>query len=115
MDRHARRHFLKLAGTGGLLGTSRVGAQGRPERIKVGQIGVGHAHATKLSVYRQSPDYEVVGIVEPDDRLREGSKSKEPFRGLPWLTREQLLGVPGLQAVLVETRVRDLLDTAEAC
>ena len=31
------------------------------------------------------------------------------------MTQEQLLNVPGLQAVLVETRVRDLLDTAEAC
>ena len=35
-------------------------------KIKVGQIGVGHAHASKLSVYRASADYEVVGIVEPD-------------------------------------------------
>jgi predicted dehydrogenase len=31
------------------------------------------------------------------------------------MTQEQLLAQPGLQAVLVETRVRDLLDTAEAC
>jgi predicted dehydrogenase len=31
------------------------------------------------------------------------------------MTREQLLVVPGLQAVLVETRVRDLLGAAEAC
>ncbi len=31
------------------------------------------------------------------------------------MTREQLFNVPGLQAVLVETEVRDLLDTAEAC
>ena len=39
-------------------------------RIKVGQIGVGHAHASKLSAYRASPDYEVVGVVEPDEGLR---------------------------------------------
>ena len=87
----------------------------QPSRIKIGQIGVGHAHASKLSVYRQSDDYEVVGLVEPDDRLRERAESKEAYRGLPWMTREQLLNVPGLRAVLVETRVRDLLDTAEAC
>jgi predicted dehydrogenase len=31
------------------------------------------------------------------------------------MTQEQLLNTPGLQAVLVETRVRDLLDVAEAC
>jgi predicted dehydrogenase len=87
----------------------------RPPRIKIGQIGVGHAHATKLSVHRQSQDYDVVGLVEPDDRLREEAKSKEAFRGLPWMNREQLFDVPGLRAVLVETRVRDLLETAEAC
>jgi predicted dehydrogenase len=100
--------------TAGLLAAPMI-AGARPSRIKVGQIGVGHGHATKLSIYRQSPDYEVVGIVEPDDRLREEAQSKDAFRGLPWMTREQLLNVPELQAVLVETRVRDLLDTAEAC
>jgi predicted dehydrogenase len=85
------------------------------ERIKIGQIGVGHAHASKLSVYRQSHDYEVVGIVEPDAQLRKRAEAEEPFRDLPWMTQEQLLETTGLQAVLVETRVRDLLDTAEAC
>ena len=84
-------------------------------RIKVGQIGVGHAHATKLAVYRDSPDYEVVGVVEPDDELRRRAADQPAFRGLRWLTRDQLLDTPGLQAVLVETRVRDLLDNAEAC
>ena len=102
-----------------MLGNLARGEQGAagplPPRIKIGQIGVGHGHASKLSVYRQSPDYEVVGLVEPDDRLREEAKSKKVYQGLPWMTREQLLNVPGLQAVLVETRVRDLLDTAEAC
>ena len=45
-------------------------------RIKIGQIGVGHAHASKLSVYRESPDYEVVGIVEPDAELRKRAESR---------------------------------------
>lgn len=84
-------------------------------RIRIGQIGVGHAHASKLSVYRQSPDYEVVGIVEPDAELRKQAESMPLYRDLPWMTQEQLLNVPNLQAVLVETRVRDLLSTAEAC
>ena len=49
-------------------------------RIKIGQIGVGHAHATKLSVYRHSPDYEVVGIVEPDPRpAQAGRGARKPF------------------------------------
>lgn len=83
-------------------------------RIKIGQIGVGHAHASKLSVYRASNDYEVVGVVEPNPKLRAEAERDETFQGLPWMTQEQLLSVPGLQAVLVETEVRDLLTTAAA-
>lgn len=106
-----RRTFLQLAAT--TVASPAVGDTPRP-RIKVGQIGVGHAHATKLAVYRKSPDYEVVGIVEPDDDLRQRAANQPAFKDLPWLTREQLLNAPGLQAVLVETRVADLLDNAAA-
>lgn len=89
-------------------------AAGRP-RIKIGQIGVGHAHATKLEAYRRSEDYEVVGIVEPDKQLREKAAVTAAFRDLPLMTEDQLLNAPGLQAVLVETHVRDLLSTASRC
>src|SRR5437762_3546020 len=92
-----------------------ISAESAKPRIKIGQIGVGHAHATKLGVYRDSPDYEVVGIVEPDKEFRERAAQQPAFRDLPWMTEEQLLNVSGLSAVLVETRVRDLLSTAERC
>ncbi len=114
-----RRDFLMQCGGGVLAGMTLPAVTGAEEpagkRIKVGQIGVGHAHAGKLAVYRASPDYEVVGVAETDGALRSQAEQAAPFRGLKWLTREQLLGTPGLQAVLVETRVRDLLDNAEAC
>jgi predicted dehydrogenase len=114
------RRSAMLAGSFGVLGAAaamRLTAAETPprHRIKLGQIGVGHAHASKLTVYRNSPDYDVVGIVEPDDSLRKKAEATPAFRGLNWLTRDQLLRTPGLQAVLVETRVRDLLDNAEAC
>lgn len=84
--------------------------------IKIGQIGVGHGHAAgKMDVYRQSPDFEVVGIIEPDPRLREEAKSSPTYAGLPWLSQEELFAVPGLQAVAVETEVKHLLDVAQAC
>jgi predicted dehydrogenase len=117
-----RRSLLKGGSVAALLaGVTRSLAVEEPpsgragRRIKIGQIGVGHAHASKLSVYRSSPDYEVVGIVEPDTALRDQAGSQPPFRDLPWMTQEQLLNVPGLEAVLVETRVRNSLDAAEAC
>lgn len=92
-----------------------AGAQPAKKPIKIGQIGVGHSHATKLAAYRASADYEVVGAAEPDADLRKRAESQDAFRGLKWMTRDELLKTPGLEAVLVETRVADLLDNAEAC
>lgn len=109
---------------GALLALSGAGLQSRAEgpsakagspRVRIGQIGVGHGHAAKLGVYRASPDYEVVGIVEPDEALRARAQGQPAFLGLPWMTTEQLLNVAGLEAVLVETRVADSLAAAEAC
>jgi predicted dehydrogenase len=85
------------------------------ERIKYGQIGVGHPHASKIGVYRQSADYEVVGVVEPDESLRRAAVASDLYAGLKWMSQEQLLNVPGLQVVGVETRVDDSLAAAEAC
>lgn len=85
------------------------------DRIRIGQIGVGHGHASKISVYRNSPDYEVVGIAENDPTAREAARSNKAFQDVPWMTQEQLLNVPGLQAVLVETSVRNSLDVVHAC
>lgn len=82
--------------------------------IRIGQIGVGHGHATKLAVYRASPDYEVVGICEPDATLRRAAEATAAYTGLPWMSRDALLAVPGLEAVLVESHVGDLLDHAAA-
>ncbi len=96
-----------------LLGRSPAAKAHAP--IRIGQIGTSHAHATKLSVYRQSADYEVVGIVESDPRRRETAERQAAFRDLPWMTQEELLNQPGLQAVLVETSVRESLEAATAC
>lgn len=84
-------------------------------KIKYGQIGVGHAHATKIEAYRKSADFEVVGVVEADPEARKRAESQPAYRDLKWMTQEELLNVPGLQVVGVETQVRDLLNAAEAC
>jgi predicted dehydrogenase len=94
-------------------GMARAQSQ-KTARIKIGQIGTGHAHASKLAVYRASPDYEVVGVVEADPALRHRAESQAVYQGLPWLSQEDLLNRPDVQAVLVETPVRGLLDAAEA-
>lgn len=110
-----RRTFLGTTCAGiALAGQGLATASEKSPKIRVGQIGVGHPHATKISVYRNSPSYEVVGIVEPDPQLRAKAQEQEAYKGLPWLSQEQLLNDSSVQVVLVETRVRDLLSVAEA-
>ena len=84
-------------------------------RIQYAQIGVGHAHAAKIQVYRSSDDYEVIGVAEPDRELRQQAERSDPYRDLPWMTVDELLNLPGLQVVGVETRVEHLLENAEKC
>jgi predicted dehydrogenase len=112
----SRRHFLEktalMSAVAGLCSTA--AADDKPAaKIKVGQIGTSHAHATKLEVYRKSPAYEVVGVVEPDAERRRRAEQLPAYRDVAWLTEEQLLDTAGLQVVLVETLVRDLLATAQ--
>ncbi|AMV34798.1 Inositol 2-dehydrogenase [Pirellula sp. SH-Sr6A] len=117
---HSRRRMMantlsctSLSVLSPLISLASTAPENRP--IRMGQIGVAHAHASKLSVYRRSPDFEVIGIVEEDEALRRSATDKEPYRGLPWMTREELLAQPGLQAVLIETEIRDLLRHSAAC
>lgn len=83
-------------------------------RIKIGQIGTKHAHAGgQLAELRKVADFEVVGVVEPDEAQRKRVESHPDYAGVTWLTEEQLFNTPGLQAIAVETEVGDLLNTAE--
>lgn len=109
----SRRAVIQLTATGfAALSIGSVRAQSKP-KIKIAQIGTGHAHASKLGVYRKSDEYEVVGIAEPNEKLRAKAEQQAVYKDLPWLTSEQLLNVQGLQAVLVETEVRDSLAAAK--
>jgi predicted dehydrogenase len=82
-------------------------------RIKIGQIGTGHAHASgKMETMRASAEYEVVGIAEPHPERRAGAEKSRAYEGLRWMSVEELLATPGLQAVAVETEVKDLVPMA---
>lgn len=89
-----------------------LGAEKR--KLRYLQIGIGHAHANKLSVYRESDDWEVVGLVEEDPDLRAAAKTSEIYGSLPMFSLEEGLNLPDLDAVGIETKVRDLLRHAEA-
>lgn len=89
------------------------------KRIRIGQIGVCHEHAAgKMAAMRLRPDvFEIVGVV--DDRNTAAAKfagdDLTPYDGLKWLTEEELLNTPGLQAVTVETPNLDLVPAAMRC
>lgn len=85
-----------------------------PRRLRVGQIGTTHGHATKLEIYRASPDWEVVGLVEPDPTLAAAAARKPAFAGVPLLSRDELFAVEHLDAVLVETTPDASLEHAAA-
>lgn len=84
-------------------------AAGRMPRIKIGQIGTGHAHASgKMEAVRALPElYEVVGIAEADDARRARAAKSSAYADLPWRSEAELLAMPGLQAVNIETEMAD--------
>jgi predicted dehydrogenase len=91
-------------------------AESTKPRLRIGQIGTGHAHAAgKMAMVKKSADFEVVGIVEPDERLRRAAEKNRTYDGVRWMTEAELLATPGLRAVVVETEVKDLLSVAGRC
>jgi len=123
MNQFPRRDFLKTAGCAAAGLAAVAGApyvlRGAPakRRVKIGQIGTGHGHAAgKMETLRKlADDFEVVGIVESDPQLRQKANGEPAFRGLKWMTEQELLDTPGLEAVAVETRNAQLVSTAARC
>ena len=123
MNTFDRRHLLTTAigagaavAAGQWLPSTAIAADPPKQRIKIGQIGTGHEHASgKMSTFRKLSDhYEVVGIVEPDPELRKRRQGHAAYRGLTWMTEEQLFNTQGLEAVAVEVDSDDdhLMDVA---
>jgi len=121
-----RRHLLaSAAGAGAAVAATRwfaptLSAADPPKRrIKIGQIGTGHEHASgKMATFLKLSDhYEVVGIAEPDPALRERHRNTSLYKNLPWMTEEELLKIEGLQAVAVEVDSDDdrIMDIASRC
>ena len=122
MSKIKRREFLSVAGSAMALtaaGRSQamLGDDSERRPIKVGQIGTAHDHASgKMHTLRKLlDDYEVVGVVEPDPLRRREAEKSPIYRGVPWMTEDELLAIPGLKVVAVETRVEDLVATAARC
>ncbi len=128
-DKISRRRFLaescEIAGSGVLglavspvLLKSNIARAASPyKRIKIGQVGTAHPHARgKMETLRKLRDlYEVVGIVESDPERRRAVQNRPTYKGVEWMSEEQLLNTKGLKAVAVETALRNLVPAATRC
>ncbi|MFA6561890.1 MAG: Gfo/Idh/MocA family oxidoreductase [Verrucomicrobiia bacterium] len=119
----SRRTFLTASGLaaaaaalpGGLSAAQNAQSAKRP-RIKIGQIGTGNQHANKIGTLRRLTDlFEVVGVAEDDPARRAKALKSDCYKGLTWMTSDELLAVPGLQAVAVETEEHAPIPTALRC
>jgi len=73
-------------------------------RVRIAFLGASHSHApAKMKVVQENPAYELVGICEPDPKLR----AKYEQAGVPILTQEQLLGDTSVEVVAVESGVKE--------
>ncbi|MBC8243364.1 MAG: Gfo/Idh/MocA family oxidoreductase [Verrucomicrobia bacterium] len=107
-----RRHFIR-ASAGAALAAPFI-ARGAKPRIKIGQIGSGHSHASgKLAAIRKlTDDFELVGVAQPREAAESPIPGSGAYRGVKQMTEEQLLATPGLQAVAIETEVPHLVAAA---
>ncbi|MBQ3639200.1 MAG: Gfo/Idh/MocA family oxidoreductase [Clostridia bacterium] len=82
--------------------------------IKLGHVGTLHDHSGgKLLCVKKFPElFEIVGVVAESPEREEEIKSREPYAGLPFCTRETLLS-RGVEAVLVETHEHQLVREAQ--
>ncbi|MGI6083226.1 MAG: Gfo/Idh/MocA family protein [Limnochordia bacterium] len=85
--------------------------------LKIGQIGIAHDHASgKMSCVRKFPGvFEVVGVAEEDPDTLKRLGKQACYRGVPVMSIDELLSVPGLDAVMVETDELSLVHAAQRC
>lgn len=89
-----RREFLSSAGV--LAASS--------GRIRIGFLGGSHSHAfEKARVVRESGDWDLVGVWEPDPAARAGYEKA----GVPLVDRERLLKDESIRAIAVESAVKE--------
>lgn len=114
----ARRQFLQMLPALALVDpAARQVFAAKHAKIKAGQFGTKHAHASgKIATMRKFSDlYDFIGVVEPDDKRWNAVKDTPTYKGVPRLSEEQLLGQADLKLVAVETEVNQLLKTADRC
>ncbi len=77
------------------------------KKINVAQVGTWratHGEHIMMSMKSMPHIYNVVGICEPDEELKQAALKKDTFKGLKWLELEEILADDTLDAVIIETK-----------
>lgn len=77
------------------------------KRLKVIQYGTWkytHAAHTMMTMRSLPEYYEVAGVCEPDAERRALAEESPAYEGLRWVSEEEILETPDLDAVIVETK-----------
>ena len=78
--------------------------------IRCAVLGTGHSHALgKLNVLRNFPEWELVGVCEPDAAWRQQRQQEANWQGLRWLEESEVFDDPTIQMIAVESEVPQLL------
>ncbi len=85
--------------------------------IRIAQLGIGHNHAdAKMISLKGLPElFEVVGVAEDNDYWRNARSGYAVYKDVPFMSEEELLDTPGLEAVAVEKDGFELVPTAMKC
>jgi predicted dehydrogenase len=96
-----RRDFLKTAGAA----LAAASAAAATNKIRAAILGTQHSHVHgKLAAMNESPDYEVVSVCEHDPAVQKRQAANELFRGVKWVSEEELLADSSIQLVVVECK-----------
>jgi len=84
-------------------------------KIKIGQIGIGHNHGeTKMLAVRKFPElFEVIGFSEENEEWIKKRGNLPAYQNLKRMSADEL--IEKCDAILVETDVWNLTETAQKC
>ena len=84
------------------------------KKIRIGQIGIGHNHSDKIKAVKAFPElFELVGYAEENEEWVARRSQRPHFADVPRMSVEEVLEKS--DAILVETDVWDLVQTAQRC
>src|SRR6185295_14711207 len=84
-----RRDFLRYTGAAAMASRAALGAAGA---VRTGILGTQHSHLSgKLKAMKDSPDYQVASICEPDAAVRDKNQGDPMYAGLRWVSESELL------------------------